>query len=77
MSSQNGSNLKFTSEKSQLEVKKFSDINPHLRVNFENFYLNREPLNTQKIDYDFKPIDKSQIKLKKSNFNWQLNEFNY
>lgn len=75
MSSQNSAN--FTSNRSKTELKKFSDQNPHLKTTMENFYLNTDPINTTKFDYKFNPIDKSKVKYNKSNFNWQLNEFNY
>lgn len=67
----------FTTNNSKTEFKKFSDQNPHLKVGIERANLNTVPINTIKFDYKFNPIDKSKQKYNKSNFNWQLNEFNY
>lgn len=75
MSSQNSASNITTNSKTK--IKKFSDQNPHLKVGSESANLNTVPINTIKFDYKFNPIDKSKPKYNKSNFNWQLNEFNY
>jgi hypothetical protein len=72
------------SEKANAEKpNKFTDTNVHLKnSNYESFYVNDKILNYSTPDTKFDKIAKnSQIPesrlLKRSKFNWQLNEFEY
>lgn len=61
--------------------KKYSDLNYHLKVQTnENYYMNTQPINSSRVEYDFVSKENKKNKLKynfkKSNFSWQINEFN-